>query len=91
MLLTEAILSGTTARTNYVLEKEIDYGYNLPTLFFKNSITDITIDFFMADYMTPYVHLLDNYDAKPIIAMKSDRNYFFDTIRYLSYNPRKAS
>lgn len=91
MLLTEVILSGAKARTNYVLEKEIDYGYNLPTLFFKNSITDTIIDFFMSDYMTPYVRLLDNYDAKPIISMKSDRNYFFDTIRYLSHSPREAS
>lgn len=95
MLLTEAVLSRTVGKTNYVLEKEIYYGDGIPALVFNNALTDDKILFYMEYNMTPEVRLLGtsaiNYDIKNIFALKSNQNRFFDTVRYLSHSQLNAN
>lgn len=89
MLLTEAILSGTKARTNYVLKEEIDYnyGYYAPSLVFKNSITDASILFYMEEIMRPEIDFSEtvHLSCKPEIAQQ--KTTFFNLIRNLTPHP----
>lgn len=91
MLLTEAILSRTVDKTNYVLEKEISYGDGIPALVFNNALTDDKILFYMEYNMTPEVRLVQGYDTIDIFSLKSNQNRFFDTIRYLSHSQLNAN
>lgn len=91
MLLTEAILSRTVGKTNYVLEKEISYGDGIPALVFNNALTDDKILFYMEYNMTPEVRLVQGYDTIDIFSLKSNQNRFFDTIRYLSHSQLNAN